>query len=220
MKSIGLRLTRAAVLGACLVSTFVHSASFDCNKAKTATEKLICSSPEISSLDDELSSAYQKARSLTQQKDALRRWQHEWLTSREYLACVHIECLKAQYHSRISLLKSVAEPATKFGKASGHYIRYFNGRPDRDTSDFYLIGLDDGRVHISGFSIWLGPNAKMGQINTGEMQGMGKIRGNIIQFDSDECSASIKLTVKGMQITDESGCGGLNVTFNGDYLKQ
>ncbi|MDR2081796.1 MAG: hypothetical protein LBP54_07940 [Campylobacteraceae bacterium] len=41
-----------------LSTTLLLSASFDCNKAKTDIEKLICSDEELSKLDDELGKAY------------------------------------------------------------------------------------------------------------------------------------------------------------------
>ena len=39
----------------------VHSASFDCQKAKSVNERLICKDVELSKLDDELVFAYKEA---------------------------------------------------------------------------------------------------------------------------------------------------------------
>jgi uncharacterized protein len=38
----------------------VHSASFDCAKAKTMIDKLVCGDPKLSDLDDKLIALYNK----------------------------------------------------------------------------------------------------------------------------------------------------------------
>ena len=45
-------ITTISILGACLLSTYANSASFDCNKAASWVEKTVCGSPELSKLDD------------------------------------------------------------------------------------------------------------------------------------------------------------------------
>ncbi|MDR1007337.1 MAG: hypothetical protein LBL65_02075 [Campylobacteraceae bacterium] len=45
--------------------TFLFPASFDCKKAKTDVEKLICSNEELSQLDEELNLLYEQARIIT-----------------------------------------------------------------------------------------------------------------------------------------------------------
>jgi uncharacterized protein len=56
MKKIFLLLT--------LTSTLLFPASFDCKKAKTDVEKLICSDKELSQLDEELNEAYKALKTL------------------------------------------------------------------------------------------------------------------------------------------------------------
>jgi len=41
-----------------LLCTLAHAASFDCTKAKTASEKAICASPQLSAADDQMAAAY------------------------------------------------------------------------------------------------------------------------------------------------------------------
>jgi uncharacterized protein len=43
------------------IATNMHAASFDCGKAASEVEKLICGDDELSKLDDSLSEAYQEA---------------------------------------------------------------------------------------------------------------------------------------------------------------
>ena len=43
-----------------LLSTILYSASFDCSKASTGTEKTICNNDDLSQLDSELALIYKK----------------------------------------------------------------------------------------------------------------------------------------------------------------
>jgi uncharacterized protein len=55
MKAINLF---SALIVTFLLPTTIFAASFDCSKAKTKTEKIICANPELSRLDKSLSRAY------------------------------------------------------------------------------------------------------------------------------------------------------------------
>lgn len=92
------------------ISGEAQAASFDCTKAKSTTEKLICETPEISKLDEELSKAY-KALSgeLTKSSaETLKKSQKSWL--RTWPVACHLKksrdvsCVVAQYKGRIDLL--------------------------------------------------------------------------------------------------------------------
>ena len=56
-KSLGLALLLSAGVG-----SVAKAASFDCNKATTATEIAICSDPELSALDELMGQAYRLAK--------------------------------------------------------------------------------------------------------------------------------------------------------------
>lgn len=117
-KTIGLLL-------ACLVCGQAQAASFNCGKAKTKVEKLICSHEDLKELDEALGKVYRRV--LKQPKDVarIRQEQSEWLKSRESClnATCQIErgglcqygfedkdrwaryyCLKRAYQSRIAVL--------------------------------------------------------------------------------------------------------------------
>ncbi len=55
------------------------AASFDCNKAGTPTEKLICSDKNVSALDTQLGKIYKAASETAPDKDALKIQQRDWL---------------------------------------------------------------------------------------------------------------------------------------------
>lgn len=75
------------------------SPSFDCRKATTAVEKLICSNPDLSKLDVSLAETYKEAVS----KDrSIRDDQRAW--NAEKNKCADVDCLKSAYEDRISEL--------------------------------------------------------------------------------------------------------------------
>ncbi len=88
-----------------------QAASFDCAKAGTNTEKLICSNPKISKLDDELGKAYQEALSKAneEQKQRLVVEQKHWLKQTRNI-CTDESCFKQAYSSRLAALTTFLAP--------------------------------------------------------------------------------------------------------------
>lgn len=77
--------------------------SFDCSKATTGQERLICSDRELSRLDVEMSNAYTKARQLSSDVQTLRAEQREWVKGVQK-SCSDKECLVTAYSNRIAQL--------------------------------------------------------------------------------------------------------------------
>lgn len=76
-----------------------NSPSFDCGKATTTVEKLICTNPELSKLDVSLAETYKEAVS----KDrSIRDDQRSWNVEKN--KCSDVDCLKTTYEDRISEL--------------------------------------------------------------------------------------------------------------------
>jgi uncharacterized protein len=67
-----------------LILTFTFPASFDCKKATTEVEKLICSNEELSQLDEELNKAYKELLSKVNKDDKKKiiQEQREWIKER------------------------------------------------------------------------------------------------------------------------------------------
>lgn len=78
------------------------AASFDCAKAATLVETAICSNQELSTLDDSLTSVYQKAIRRSQTPDTLKEAQRAWLKRRN--ACQNTHCIKVLYKQRLAEL--------------------------------------------------------------------------------------------------------------------
>jgi len=109
---------RACVVLACLSTACLQAAfaaSFDCAKAVTQVEKLICSDPELSKLDDRLGADYKKATDLSRQQRGaslgvdpiLIQDQVEWLKSRN--TCKDAACIKKSYTTRLFGLRGSIE---------------------------------------------------------------------------------------------------------------
>lgn len=110
---------RLAVLPLCLAMALsAKAASFDCAKANTKVEKLICDNSTISKLDDELGKAYHDdlLKANEEQKQRLITEQKHWLKYTRGI-CADEPCFKHAYWSRL------AELATFFGPHSPLYKR-------------------------------------------------------------------------------------------------
>lgn len=91
-----------------LLPATIHAASFDCKKAKTEIEKMICADAQLSKLDEELAAAYRDAMDKAGQtgKAVLRKEQTAWLKSRN--ACKDTLCVEVMYRTRLAMLASAA----------------------------------------------------------------------------------------------------------------
>ena len=73
--------------------------SFDCRRARSVPEKMICSDAELARLDRELGRVFARARNATSDRAAFRRQQdHEWL--RREATCRDRDCLLRWYEAR------------------------------------------------------------------------------------------------------------------------
>ena len=129
----------------------VISPSFDCAKATTEVEKLICSDAELAELDREMAKAYSELNSsFSKKKDQkqLSRRQRIWLNNRSKVPCMikadtaqKKECLRHVYEYRIQkLIGWNRENREDF------YIAYENIKPD-----FKFISNNGEEINILFF---------------------------------------------------------------------
>src|SRR5574340_643301 len=57
----------------------VNAAGYDCKKAKSKIEHLICSDPKLSALDEELSAVYKEASGLVSDPSGMKKAQLDWI---------------------------------------------------------------------------------------------------------------------------------------------
>jgi uncharacterized protein len=91
------------VLGGGLLSGSAHAASFHCGKKVSSSEKLVCTDPDLSSLDDKLAISFKRAKDVTPDAEAfeddhVKQWQ--WRQHN----CKDKTCVVNWYNRRISEL--------------------------------------------------------------------------------------------------------------------
>lgn len=92
------------LIAALLLPLHSYAASFNCAKAKTWSEKTVCNTKQLSNLDDLLAISFKKALASNADKAALKAAQSAWLTDEREM-CADVDCLKAAYTSRLTVLK-------------------------------------------------------------------------------------------------------------------
>lgn len=99
-----------AALGV-MLNFAAQAASFDCGKAASKVEKLVCDNPVISKLDGELGKTYQDDlhKANEEQKQRLITEQKHWLKYTRN-ACSNETCFKHAYWSRLAELETFFEP--------------------------------------------------------------------------------------------------------------
>jgi uncharacterized protein len=85
-------------------------ASFDCNKARSVSEKLICSDPELSAMDDKLFEIYKRAKEVSNNSKEFREEQGIAWKYREQ-NCTDKQCIAAWYKARNKHYAQVVEQA-------------------------------------------------------------------------------------------------------------
>lgn len=196
-----------------LVVFDAYAISFNCKKARLRVEKTICSNRLLSYLDDLLASSYKKALANTRNKRSLRRAQRSWLYKRN--RCRTNNCIKQAYRSRISELKKLASNYSKYPSISGEYDRSSGHR----AADLTIRELKNRMIQVTGYAVWVG-NLPTRNVNTGKLNGSFPLKGNKVYYNKDGCRLTITFHHNALTISnDNSGCGGLNVTFDGKYRK-
>ena len=77
----------AVIIFGCLVFVEnIFAASFDCNRAVTAGEKMVCQDGELSKLDEKLYIVYSELTKTTFDLEGLKLEQHKWLEGRDKIA--------------------------------------------------------------------------------------------------------------------------------------
>ena len=98
-----MKIFPALILATLFCTSTSYAAGFDCNKAKNAAEKTICSTTSLSDLDEILVLSFNKATATSVDVKALKTAQLSWLKSRD-LCATEVDCLTNRYTSRLSEL--------------------------------------------------------------------------------------------------------------------
>jgi hypothetical protein len=108
---------------------------------------------------------------------------------------------------------------------SGQYKRLIEGRFDQDSGTLNVWLLKDGHYRVEGVALWMGagdPDHR--SVHVGDIDGVFVLDGRKIAYKDlsmeNGCSFNITFGTGSLKITDDNSmCGGVNVTFDGDYKK-
>jgi uncharacterized protein YecT (DUF1311 family) len=90
-------------------ATGAQAQSFDCDEAKTASERMICADKGLMDLDEQLGTAYSDALGLVADPPGLIRTQHAWLAQRD--KCRAAACMALAYRGRIAAIARLPRAA-------------------------------------------------------------------------------------------------------------
>lgn len=83
-----------------LLNVSLFGVSFNCAKASNKVEKMICTNPVLSALDENLSKAFKEALKAKNDKEQLKKEQFLWMKERD--KCKESICVQKTYESRIA----------------------------------------------------------------------------------------------------------------------
>lgn len=195
------------------------AASFDCAKAATSQERLICGSAELSRLDEQGARSFAAALAAASDKSLVRAWQRDWLrTTRN--GCADADCLRRALSTHNGEMDEFAQVSSAGPTVSGIYERYVHGEPDRHAAQIMVLALKGNRARVLGSAIWVG-NPATGSVHTGEAGGLVQIAGDRALLQGDSCRLAITFAKDALRVDEatDSSCGGMNVTFAGGYRR-
>lgn len=91
----------------------------------------------------------------------------------------------------------------------------FEGTYKSPDGAYIVTSTADDEIYVEGEALWAN------ELTTN----VGRVKGNILLTDSKgilkdgECEIQIKITERKITSTDNSKCGGFNVSFSGEYIK-
>lgn len=92
-------------------ANLTFSPSFDCRRARTQGERVVCADPALAAADQRLNAAYQQALEAGVPDWRLERQQRRWLRAREDAAFAAPEAVAEVYEARIAELQAQADVA-------------------------------------------------------------------------------------------------------------
>ena len=192
----------------CLILTpWARAATFDCDKASTSVEKVICSDTRLTNLDDQLGRQYKDVLAASSNGGALKAEQKAWLSSRNQ--CKDSDCIMKAYDDRIRVLNAMSAPA-KSGDVTGTYKM-----KDRGAAGVVLVQQTaNGRIKFYVNATY--------RMNTGQLSGEVPLRGSAGNYVYKEldCTLSFNFVPDSLVLNQDGSCGmGLNVSAAGTYKR-
>lgn len=124
------------------LSFVAHGASFDCSKASTKVEKIICSNQELSKLDDSLGEDYADALNAVSGKKRIEfiSKQVHWMKDVRD-KCSDKECLVKAYKARLNILDPFYDDSLTCSEMENRATDIFTAQDTEDLGSGYVSPL-------------------------------------------------------------------------------
>ena len=185
----------------------IAAPSFDCAKAATNVENMICSDEWLGRADQAVSLLY---RSIPPAAARAVREQREWLADRD--RCKNSACLLDAYETRIWDLIGQSNLARVYTRGSDGTLS--------------VLPLGDKWYAFSAYGQWIG-SAERGEVHTADAEGVFKlVKGSAERAPTDgDCGWKLeRLSGDRWRLTELPShryglCGGVNATVTGTYSR-
>ncbi|HHF7346030.1 TPA: lysozyme inhibitor LprI family protein [Legionella feeleii] len=200
------------------VISISYAASYDCQKAGSAIEKMICNDQELSIKDSYLGLLYNQIAN-TASSSQLTKSQKQWLKERDL--CQSPSCLAKTYDQRINALHAMLPASQPIQKqiATGTWLADYSNQYGQSV-------LEITAVDSKGFSYSIMANNGG---NTGELANKAFFMGSdALTIDKNEeggnppCQLLFQFVNNKLVVTQNAGCtyyAGNGVFFSGNYVK-
>jgi uncharacterized protein YecT (DUF1311 family) len=182
----------------------VQAQSFDCAKATSIVEHLICGDPGLAARDDAISRLYINALK-SDKLGKVRTQQRAWVKGEQSI-CHEADCLRAAYDSRLTDL---------FAPGSPGLVETFSSPDNGGDLALFVVA---GKWMVFSLNASSGTGAAT---NTGSETGIVELTTGKAGYKVDECVLSLqKLYTKHWKVAEGESCSGrwgLNVDLAGDY---
>ena len=146
-------------------------------------------------------------------------------------------CARFKSQSFVETMGWLPRTALEIVSSERPSAQKWDGKWRRDSEAEIVLKSHGDEVTVSGNATWGGSDphrVKIGAINTGELEGTFRPRGQLlaIGYDPDRsgfppaeeaaldiCAAKLELYDRYLIVEDNERCGGLNVSFSGLYVR-
>jgi uncharacterized protein len=209
-----------------LLTAPAAAASFDCAKAGTKVEKLICATPELGELDERMAAAFAEIGPEPQPEKSWGHWGPRLDDQRRWLhdvrdRCRDAACLRKAYLARIEVLGRWHDPAPVDAALSGRYVvektvALVGGEDPQlvgGNDCLSLLPRADGDFDLSIESIQTNAHScSVTGIVRADGQGLRLVAGSTAEGGDDECALRLvveqgELRVEDADATCRAWCG-------------
>jgi len=153
-RRVSIVVKMSVLLGIALLALSMFSplraASFDCTKAQSSTERMICGDPQLSKMDEDLGALYVRAKALAPDPVAFKKQTNlEWRYREKN--CTDQQCLIDWYQRRTAQLAAVISAS----QANSTQTPAAAGRNQVDTSRFAPVSKSSDDSDSSSIAVWV-----------------------------------------------------------------